>query len=359
MWFKFPAREGAPLRPRLRIILPLLWSACAPSEGPPGGGDDDATADSTADTGDDADTGDSEDSADTADSGGTDAPALLLYVNEMVSDAVRAELYPSLGAEDAFIVYQWQFDADGDGAADAGAAAAVAAYLDGVAPVGTTAPVCIDWEADTMSTLYAGDIGSEAFRSAAAVFVDFVEQVRALRPDLRFGYYGIPVRTYWDRDAAWHARNDALLPILDASDVVFPSVYDFYTDADIAEAEDLSYVRDNVGEALRLAGGKDVLPYVWHRYHDSNATVGGRLIGEDEFKAHVGAVFEAEVEGARAAGVVWWGADRYFAASGTQPWVDVFAEEVPAGADLDAYLDGLHAERLRWLGQVLDAAAPG
>jgi hypothetical protein len=285
------------------------------------------------------------------------APApLSLYVNEDVSDEVRAEVYPPIGAQDSFILYQWQFDADADSVPDEGAAAAVAAYLDGVAPVGTTAPVCIDWEADSMSTLSSGEVDSDAFRSAVASFVDFIDDVRALRPDLRFGYYGLPVRSYWSRDADWQARNDALLPILDASDVVFPSVYDFYTEAEVAEAEDLAYVRDNVGEALRLAAGKDVFPYVWHRYHDSNATVGGKLIGEEEFKAHVGAVFEAEFEGARAAGVVWWGADRYFMASGTEPWVDVFAEELPVDTDADAYLDEVHTERLRWLREVLDAA---
>jgi hypothetical protein len=349
------------MRRRLEMVLPLLVSACGQPDGEDAdaGTDTGGGTDSALHTGESADTGQDEDTADTGDTGGSGSTALLLYVNEDVSDAVRAEMYPLVGAQDAFIVYQSQFDADADGVADAGAAAAVAAYLDGVAPVGTTAPVCIDWEAGTMSTLYTGDIDSDAFQSAVASFVGFMDEVRALRPDLRFGYYGFPVRDYWDRDTAWHARNDALLPLLDASDVVFVSVYDFYTEADVAESEDLAYVRDNVGEALRLAAGKDVLPYVWHRYHDSHPTVGGKLIGEDEFKAHVGAVFDAEFEGARAAGVVWWGADRYFMASETQPWIDVFAEELPADGDVDAYLDELHTERLRWLGEILDAATAG
>jgi hypothetical protein len=352
------------------MVLPLLASACATHEQPDGKDansrpDTGGGTDSTIPTGADTDTGEHDDTAatndtaatdDTGDSGSTEPAPLLLYVNEDVSDVVRSEVYPSIGAQDAFIVYQSQFDADADSVPDTGAAAAVAAYLDGVAPVGTTAPVCIDWEAGTMSTLSTGDVDSDAFRSAVVSFVDFIADVRALRPDLRFGYYGLPVRSYWSRDAAWHARNDALLPIIDASDVVFASVYDFYTEAEVGEAEDLAYVRDNVGEALRLAAGKDVFPYAWHRYHDSNTTVGGMLIGEEEFKAHVGAVFEAEFEGARAAGVVWWGADRYFVASGTEPWVEVFAEELPVDTDVDAYLDAVHTERLRWLREILDAA---
>jgi hypothetical protein len=304
------------------------------------------------------DTGADADPTSDPDEDGTIAPGLRLYVNEQVSEAVRAATYPSVGAEDGLVVYQGVFDADGDGVADPGAAAAVAAYLEAVAPPGATAPVCLDWEAETMTTLHEAATDGPAFGAAVDAFVGFLAEVRALRPDLRFGYYGLPLRRYWDRDDGWRARNDAIAPIIDQSDVLFVSVYDFYGDEESGTEADSAYVRENVAEALRLAGGRPVLPYVWHRYHDSNATLGGRLIGEDEFRRHVGAIFEAEHRGARAAGMVWWGADRYFAASGASPWDEVFAAEIPPGSDLDEWLDALHAERLQWLAEALAAAAP-
>ena len=60
-------------------------------------------------------------------------------------------------------------------------------------------------------------------------------------PSMKVGFYGFPpLRDYWDsiqeegsaRYKSWQTKNDALAPIAQLSDVLFPSLYTFYDGSD-------------------------------------------------------------------------------------------------------------------------------
>jgi hypothetical protein len=89
-------------------------------------------------------------------------------------------------------------------------------------------------------------------------------------------------------------------------------LYTFYQDDSKGSNED--YARDNLLESLSLAKelNKSVMPFVWHRYHDSNKTIGLQLIPSDEFKRYLNAVLSTSYKGTKVAGLVWWGSDQYY-----------------------------------------------
>jgi hypothetical protein len=124
--------------------------------------------------------------------------------------------------------------------------------------------------------------------------------------DEQIGIYGLPpIRDYWraiqppnnPQFLAWQTENDALKPLVDSEDALFPSLYTFYADQEGWE----SYARANVAEARRLANGKPVYAFISMTYHDSNRTLGGHLIPQDYWRRQL------QVLNQIADGVVIWG----------------------------------------------------
>jgi Hyaluronidase len=125
-------------------------------------------------------------------------------------------------------------------------------------------------------------------------------------PSAQFGYYATaPIRDYWDVMAgpqsagylAWQKENDALAPIAQQADALFPSLYTFYTD----QAGWQKYAIANIAEARRIAPGKPVYVFLWPQYDASTGAQGGDYLPD--------AYWKMELETARqyADGVVIWG----------------------------------------------------
>ena len=94
--------------------------------------------------------------------------------------------------------------------------------------------------------------------------------------------------------------------------------------------------------AMELSEGKPVYPYIWHRYPDFNPVQGYRLIPAAELKAQVAAVFETNLDGRRADGVMWWGADQYFY------WM-------ATGETAAQYFTRIHKRTIKLFAEVLNA----
>jgi hypothetical protein len=175
--------------------------------------------------------------------------------------------------------------------------------------------VVLDWEGQRMNQIVEGARDqTPTYREAKEQLLSAYRLVKGIRPNVTVGFYGFPARDYWNRNDDWRARNQALAPFLSEVDAIFPSLYDFYHTTPKNREMEIGYVQDNVSEALLLGAqlGKPVMPFVWHRYHDSNKELGRALIPPDEFAEHLRTIVKTKVKNRRVDGVVWWSSERYF-----------------------------------------------
>jgi hypothetical protein len=291
-----------------------------------------------------------------------------LFVVETVTRQVQSQ-FPQRGAVQSYLVTQGAFDPDDNGLFEH--PDLFRQMFTNYIPADYTGAVCLNWEGQGMAKLVA-PIGSTIQRNTMKSYVEVLTLAKELRPNARIGYYNLPMREYWNRDQAWRNRNLSLQPIIDASDCLFPSIYDFYQTGEWAGHDpnaDLRYVREVVGIALEMAQGKPVYPYVSPRYHASNYENGLKLIPAAEFKSHIHEAFEANYQGDRADGLVWWGADRYYRWLGLQNyptthpqfWISyvcrrVFDAEISPTSTDDAHFTNIHRRTLRQISDVINGA---
>jgi hypothetical protein len=133
-----------------------------------------------------------------------------------------------------------------------------------------------------------------------------LQMFKQAAPSLQFGYYAIaPIRDYWNVMAgpksagylAWQKDNDAVAPIAQQADALFPSLYTFYTD----QVGWKKYAIANIAEARRIAPGKPVYVFLWPQYDASTGAQGGDYLPDAYWK------MELETAKQYADGVVIWG----------------------------------------------------
>lgn len=123
-----------------------------------------------------------------------------------------------------------------------------------------------------------------------------INECKRLRPNLKWGYYMYPPRTYYGMMSAqarseWAAKHRTQLAWLyDIQDAFFPDVYALYyttTDRQVnySQQEDLpwqfdEYVRWNIIQAKELANGKPVIAFVFIRYHENCRFYDGQFLND-------------------------------------------------------------------------------
>ncbi len=203
-------------------------------------------------------------------------------------------------------------------------------------PSKTQKGICtLDWEGKALAILEKSDSDSAEFKTMVSEYIKAIRIAKRLRPNMKWGYYGLPFKNYWNRDDNWRNRTLELLPLFKEADMIFPSIYDFYDDS-VGWADDPAYVNDNVVLALEVGTrlNKPVFPFVWHRYHNSNKKKGYELIPEEEFKTHLDAALKANFQNKYIKGIVWWGADRWFYANKKN---EVLKKEASKNKSFDEY----------------------
>lgn len=168
----------------------------------------------------------------------------------------------------------------------------------------------IDWEVRDFDRL---PDNSAKFSQLVNEYRKAVLAAKKLRPNVKWGFYGLPFRKYMSYNADWRNRNIKLTPILKECDFIAPSLYGFFPDS-LRDKDNQDYVTNNVSIALQLGSqlDKPVYPFVWNRWHDSNKQYGLQLIPVQEFKRHVKRILAVDYNGQKVAGVIWWGADKFF-----------------------------------------------
>jgi hypothetical protein len=175
--------------------------------------------------------------------------------------------------------------------------------------------IVLDWEGEKMKDIIDGvSLDTKAYKSATNKFIQAYDYIKLIRPKATVGYYGFPVRSYWKRDDEWSRKNIKLVPFLSHFDALFPSVYDFYQTTDKNRKDEKSYFKGNIESALEIGKicSKNVYPFIWHRYHNSNAEQGLKLIPFPEFEEQISEIVTADVDGQKIKGIIWWSSERYF-----------------------------------------------
>lgn len=289
-------------------------------------------------------------------------PILCLANDE---DAAFLAAARPLNAERCMIVYESSF-IDGGRIDENKLRRAVSDKI----PDGWNGFACLDIENEWFKNL-SRDPQSAEYRSGVDNLLRAIQIARAVRPDCKWSFYGIPNLPFFVKDAenrtvGWDkvspeskARTIAVAkqaqPVVDACDWLAPTVYDPYFDATNPEwiEAQKARVRESVALAREMGAvsgaPRPVLVFVWHRIHNSNKQDPLRLLGNPEFLE--GQVLPALQSGA--AGVVWWGADRYMIRSG-----ELGKAQPAEAAALTKDADATSAYLLRINKEKLDGLAP-
>lgn len=137
-------------------------------------------------------------------------------------------------------------------------------------------------------------------------YIKVIDNIRQQSVESLIGYYGLPpIRDYWRAVSginsmaykSWAKENDAIQLLTAKVDVIFPSIYTFYSDQVGWE----KYAIAQISEARRLGGQKPVFVFLWPQYHDSNKILGGRYIPTEFWRLQLETVKQ------HADGIVIWG----------------------------------------------------
>lgn len=176
---------------------------------------------------------------------------------------------------------------------------------------------------------------------AKTILVASIQECKRVRPSAKWGFYSMPSVAYWDVHNGHldevRASHDRLQALWDASDVLFPGNYQGYeTDPTLPPRDDANryilteqtkkntpeeneaWIAAGVQEAVRVAHGKPVYPFVWARYMPADGTVTNlRLLNDTNLRQMV--------EGPRtngANGIVVW--DYFYTALQSAEFRDFF-----------------------------------
>lgn len=140
-------------------------------------------------------------------------------------------------------------------------------------------------------------IFERSYNEAAQRFLTAtINECKRLRPNLKWGYYLYPPRTYYgmmsaNARAEWAAKHRTTLAWLyEVQDAFFPDVYALYYTVHDRQPnyqiqEDPAwmfneYVRWNITQAKELANGKPVIAFVFIRYHENARHYTGQFLND-------------------------------------------------------------------------------
>lgn len=143
-------------------------------------------------------------------------------------------------------------------------------------------------------------------RASLSKYMTVLQWFKEAAPGLPVGYYGAPpIRDYWKslkspmskEWASFAKENDQLRPLAGAVDIIFPSLYTYYTD----RGGWVRYAYAQIAEARRNANGKPVYVFLWPQYHDSNPSLAWAHIPPDFWR------LQLQMAKQYADGIVIWG----------------------------------------------------
>jgi|GEM_PF-2101194 len=162
------------------------------------------------------------------------------------------------------------------------------------------------------------ELAETSWNEYSKIFMEYTLEVsKEFRPNAKWGYYGYPLRIYWNIDSSIgytsyeSEQNNRLDWLWQSSDTLFPSIYQPYYTTDLGGLgtntleENYAYVSTNIEETSRLASiyNKDIIVYTWYHYHNSNQYYKDQFVNEINL-AHQ---YEIPLLYPRVKGAIIWG----------------------------------------------------
>lgn len=322
----------------------------------------------------------------------------LLLIHETISDTVwNINDSAGLGGELSYIIYGQYVDPENDGMVNVNM---LEQYIRGETPHSTGIPsnfrgyVSIDIELPYLNWLRLSPSSSQ-FQQAQSQMILAVETAKRLRPNAKWGFYGLPTVNYWIDGAGgrygwasapqsvkdtYIAQMLAPTALYNKVDYLSPSIYDHYPSDTIPQniVEDNAWIQNLTRASVRAANGKPVFSFISPRFFNGSEPYSYSLIPPNEFQQQqIGVSLQNGADG-----IIWWGADRHsfcsafssncdpsgpeqnlartnfsaeLSSSGIAPpyFYNRHVPTDPRNAPIDNYLNHLHEYNLRYIAEEL------
>lgn len=209
--------------------------------------------------------------------------------------------------------------------------------------------VCIlDWEGEALDILTNDHSGSSDYQQIAAQFKKAVTMAKQERPNVQWGIYGLPFRTV-TANQKWQQQCYQLRDLLKYVDVICPSLYMIYSERVVSRSYNEKYIENNLRIALELGKelNKPVLPFVWPRWQGKGESF-MTLVPMDAFSVYVTKIMNAEVNGNRPAGVVFWDGEVYY-------YKQKQAQMLKEAPNLESFIQRHDSQVINYSDQILKA----
>ena len=179
--------------------------------------------------------------------------------------------------------------------------------------VGNSGYAVLDWEGEKEMALNQQKDPNE-FLKAKNDFINAIKMAKKLRPNMKWSFYGFPTTNFWSPDVKWENRNNRLHDLFVQMDFFAPSLYLFYPPMQLSSVMTKNYLRKNLAFSFRLSKKykKEVIPFIWHRYHPSNDKYGLKQVYENDFRHYVETLFHYSSDGINVQRVIWWNAENFY-----------------------------------------------
>ncbi|MEK7390798.1 MAG: peptidoglycan-binding protein [Patescibacteria group bacterium] len=322
----------------------------------------------------------------------------LLLIHETISDDVwNINDGEGLGGELSYIIYGQYVDPENDGTVNVNM---IEQYIRGETPYSTgilsnfRGYVSIDIELPYLNWLRLSPTSSQ-FQQAQSQMILAIETAKRLRPNAKWGFYGLPTVNYWidgpGGRTGWASAPQSvkdtyitqmLAPtaLYNKVDYLSPSIYDHYPSDTIPQniVEDNAWIQNLTRASVRAANGKPVFTFISPRFFNGSEPFSYSLVPPNEFQQQqIGVSLQNGADG-----IIWWGADRHsfcsafssncdpsgpeqnlartnfsaeLSSSGIAPpyFYNRHAPSDPRNAPIDNYLNRLHEYNLRYIAEEL------